>query len=91
MNTERIKLFQKALSDLRELIRRYPDLPPLQSVEKQLEYLIDLEKGNRNDRERLSEITLGVITAREIEDLDMKIADTLHKVSSEARVMEQEI
>ncbi len=91
MNTERIKLFQKALFDLHELIRQYPDLPPLRSVEKQLEYLIDLEEGKRNDRERLGEITLGVITAREIEDLDMKVADTLHKVISEARIMEQEI
>ena len=91
MKTERIKLFQKALSELRGLIKQYPDLPPLKSVEKQLEYLIDLEEGKRDDRERLSEITLGVITAREIEDLDMNVANTLHKVSGEARMMEKEL
>ncbi len=90
MNKKRVELFQKALHDLRDLIRQYPNLPPLHSIEKQLEYLIELEEGKRSDGERLSEITLGVITAREVEDLDMKLADTLHQVSSEVRLMEQE-
>lgn len=67
--------------------RRHPDLPFLESIHHQLQYLADLVEGRRQDRERLKDIIIGVLAAREIETLDAKYADLLHQVSGEVEKM----
>jgi hypothetical protein len=69
------------------LLTKYPNSIALLSVSRQIEYLIGLEDGSVSDRSRLKEITIGVITAREIEPLDDDAAETFYQIASEAKVM----
>jgi hypothetical protein len=82
--SERLKLFEHALEECRRLLVQYPGNGALQSIQKQLEYLIGLESGAHADRTRLREIIIGVQTAREIEPLDEGVAEVFYKVASEA-------
>ena len=54
---------------------------------EQLKYLIDLEDGTNNDRSQLDTINLGQIGARDIEQLDVYLADLLNDVSAEVSKM----
>jgi hypothetical protein len=69
------------------LIARYPSSTALLSVSRQIEYLIGIDGGSVTDRSRLKEITIGVITAREIEPLDDDAAETFYQIASEAKQM----
>ncbi|HXE04808.1 MAG TPA: immunity protein Tsi6 family protein [Bryobacteraceae bacterium] len=69
------------------LLSQYPTNTALQSVAKQIEYLIGLESGSNSDRSRLKDITIGVLTAREIEPLDDDAAETFYQISSTAKRM----
>jgi len=62
----------------------------LRSVTKQLEYLIEFSAGKRNDRERLKDITIGILTVREIEVLDAGLAEKLYQVDDEVEQMRRE-
>ncbi len=86
----RIELFKKALAECQRLLQQYPDERSLKSVENQLLYLIDLEEGRRQDRNLLAKINLGLIAAREIEDLELPFAELLHKVSAQADQMRRD-
>ena len=59
----------------------------IDSVIRQIDYLIDLETGLSTDRSRLKEIILGVQAAREIEPLDADLAEMLYTVSEQAQRM----
>lgn len=87
MNAERIILFEKAESEIQMLIEQYPMIEQFQSVKSQLEYLIDIETGKRNDYERLEDVNIGLITVREIEDRNMDIANLMYEVTSEVEKM----
>lgn len=87
MNTERIKLFEKAVSEIQMLIEQYPMIEQFQSVKIQLEYLIDIEEKRRTDYERLEDINIGLITVREIEDRNMDTANLMYEVTSEVEKM----
>lgn len=52
-----------------------------------MDYLIDLESKLIHNRELLTRINIGVIAAREIENLDMPIALDIYKVCSEVTKM----
>lgn len=69
------------------LLSQYPSSNALLSVFRQIEYLIGLESGAIADRSRLKEITIGVITAREIEPLDDEAAETFYQIAGEAKRM----
>lgn len=85
--SERLKLFQDALNGCQQLAQNYPGNTTLESIEKQLEYLIGLEVGVVNDRARLRDIIIGVQTAREVEVLDENVAALLYKAASESARM----
>ena len=68
---KRSQLFQSALARCRESFMGYPEDPAAPVLIKQLEYLVDLETGVRNDREGLNDITIGIIAARIVEDFDV--------------------
>jgi hypothetical protein len=87
MKQDRLHLFEQGLESCRDLLARYPDSRAVQSISKQIEYLISLEKGLVTDASRLGEITIGILTVREIESLDENAADLFHKISAEARRM----
>ena len=51
----------------------------LQSVQVQLEWLLEFYEGRSTDRAKLSQLTFGHIAAREIEGTDPALAGALHK------------
>ncbi|WP_440994564.1 immunity protein Tsi6 family protein [Cysteiniphilum litorale] len=85
--SDRKLLFETALLECKILLDKYPENVSLISIFNQIEYLLALTTNASCDRSRLNEITIGVITAREIESLDERVADLLYKVSGEARLM----
>lgn len=84
MKSERLALFESGLEQCNALLSRYPDSRPAQSIKIQIEFLIGLETGTQHDVTRLREITIGVLTAREIEPLDESVAEVFYKVATEA-------
>lgn len=84
---QRIQLFEEALRECNNLMEKYSTLRSLESIRQQLEYLLALEKGDREDRSRLKDIVIGPLTAREIEPLSQKAADLFYRVAAEARSM----
>ena len=83
----RLALFQDAHARAKALYKTYPELMTIDSVIRQIDYLIDLETGLSTDRSRLKEIILGVQAAREIEPLDADLAEMLYTVSEQAQRM----
>ncbi|SDY89756.1 hypothetical protein SAMN04515617_12817 [Collimonas sp. OK242] len=85
--SERLKLLESGKKRCDELLSKYPGSVALQSVAKQIEYLIELEQGIHSDRSRLKDITIGVLTAREIEQLDDDAAEIFYQIASASKVM----
>lgn len=67
------------------LLRRFPDLPALLSVSRQITYLLSLATGQSTDRSLLKTINIGVLAAREIEPLTEDGAEILYKIASKIR------
>ncbi len=83
----RLNLFSDALGKAREAYAKAPYMFPLESVIKQLEYLVSLETGMTVDRTKLESIIVGDIAARDIDTFDAELGETLHAVSAEVRQM----
>ena len=81
-----LDIFLEALRRVEDLHSKFPDVQTIQSIIRQLEYLIGVKNGS-NDRSRLGEIILGVQAAREIEPLDGELAELLYRISDEAKQM----
>ena len=86
----RHELFTSALLRARGFVERYPSEPAIQSILRQLEYLIAVEEGKRSDFQRLKEIIIGVLAMREIEVLDEGFAELLYSVDAEVDKMKYE-
>jgi hypothetical protein len=80
-----IQLLQDALARTRALRGRYPSHPPLDSVVSQLEYLIAIHEGGEESREKLLNLSIGVIAAREVEGIDDRLAEMLYDIAAEAK------
>jgi hypothetical protein len=87
----RLRLFEEGRAAVDELERRWPSLSYLSSLRAQLDYLEAVERGAEPDRTRLTTINIGVITAKDIEDRDRRLADVLHEIAGTAREMETKI
>lgn len=83
----RLQLLELGRQKCSALLGQYPSSTALLSVSRQIAYLIGLEDGSVVDRSRLKDITIGVITAREIEPLDDDAAETFYQIASEAKLM----
>lgn len=83
----RRQLLEQGRQFCNALLAQYPDSQALLSISRQIEYLIGLESGATMDRSRLKEITIGVLTAREVEPLNEEASEIFHKISSEASRM----
>lgn len=82
----RIEIFELALQKTKAVLSKNPTMFPLESVVKQINYLIDVERGAVG-RDDLKTINIGQIAARDIDDFDEDLADILHTVSAEVRGM----
>lgn len=83
----RLELLEQGEKKCSELLAKFPDSIALHSVAKQIDYLIGLERGLHSDRSRLKDITIGVLTAREIEQLDLDAAETFYQIASTSKGM----
>ena len=86
----RLAAFKTALAAMAGLHTRYPDDPALNSIIVQLDYLVELETGQRDDRERLNDITIGVLAVREVEPLDREIAEVLYNAVEQVENMKNQ-
>ena len=74
-----------ALERLRVVMAREPvPLPPLESVERQLEYLRDVLDGSARP-DRLDRIVLTVYAFREVEPLDAELAARIGDIAEAVR------
>ncbi len=71
-----------ALERTEQRIAERPDLVPLISIQKQLEYLINFNNG-AVDGSRLKDINVGLVAVREIENWDDDLAGLLYKIDVE--------
>lgn len=83
----RKKLLELGRQKCSVLLGQYPSSTALLSVLRQIEYLTGIDDGSITDRSRLKDITIGVMTAREIEALDDDAAETFYQIASEAKQM----
>ena len=74
-NTE---VFRQALSGCQKLGQQFPGNPLLAAAQAQLQYLVELEQGKRLDWERLTDLSLGLITVREVEGVDDALANWIY-------------
>lgn len=79
---DREELFLNALDKSIAALDRAPFMFPLESVIRQLTYLIEVEKGLA-PKDQLLTFDLGSIAARDIDQFDDELASLLHKVSAE--------
>jgi hypothetical protein len=77
----RLPLFKQTLFECQKRLKMSPDSQPLRSIEKQLEYLIDLEEGRRVDVQLIANLNLGLLAARELEPHDMELANLIYDVT----------
>lgn len=84
---DRLQLYENGLESVSQLLAQYPSSGALLSVKNQIQYLLDLEQGVIADRSRLKEITIGALTAREIEPLDDAAAEIFYQIGSAAKTM----
>jgi hypothetical protein len=85
----RLSLFKKTLEMCRARLKKSSTSQPLHSIEKQLEYLIDLEEGRRSDIERMADLNLGLLAARELEPHDMELANLVYDVTQAVKQMKK--
>jgi hypothetical protein len=83
----RLQHFQSALDHCARLLKQYPNSRALESIMEQLRYLVGVESGSVSDRSRIRTINIGVLAAREVEDMDEEAARVLHSVAAEVRKM----
>jgi hypothetical protein len=79
-------LFKQALAECRKRLADQPDFQPLRSIEKQLQYLIDLDEG-RADFSLVANLNLGLLAVREFEPHDMAFANLLYEVTDSVEKM----
>jgi len=87
---KREMLFSKAVEKSKEALEKAPFMFPLESVIRQLNYLIEVEKGIA-PKGQLSTINIGQIAARDIDEFDEDLADLLHEVSAEVDELVKEL
>lgn len=54
----------------------------MESIDIQLDYLMQLLDNKISDRARLKDITIGIIAVREIEGVDDELAELLYEIDA---------
>lgn len=78
-----LSVLEDALAGVCRLLAERQGAQSLQSIVEQLEYLIAYAKAE-NDGAKLGGINIGVLAMREVEDADLRLAMTLHRIGNEA-------
>lgn len=78
-------LLQTAQEQVERLIATWPGVPPLDSIRRQLAYLIEYTDG-LNDGGHLADVNLGVLAMREVEPRDVSTAELLYEVAEAVRL-----
>ncbi len=86
----RKQLIEKALFKSREVKLKFPTYFFWDTLERQLEYLLDLAENKTCDKSKLKNMTIGILTVREIEGLDEELSDSLYQVADMAEKMRWE-
>lgn len=87
---DRVDFLQMVKSKAIEYQTRFSNDVTIESILKQLDFLIALSEGKRFDRERLADIIIGILTVREIEPVDYELAEQLYKVVDIVEEMKRE-
>jgi hypothetical protein len=87
---ERVQLFWQCVAAVDALEVEYPGDPTLQSIRGQLRFLIKQAAGDPRDQDGLDRINIGVLTVRQVEDMNDDVAQLLHRASGEAKRMRSE-
>jgi predicted metal-dependent hydrolase len=88
MSLKRVAVIRKSLAWVQEELEKYPEEIALDSVRNQLIYLLGLVEGTHEDRSKLSDITLGLLGARELDGvIPEQLTELLCEVQGEARRM----
>ena len=74
----------ETMASLRKMRAGHFVCPSMDSAMIQLEYLLLFLQGG-SDRSRLADINIGVIAVREIEAVDMELADLMHEIQGWVR------
>lgn len=85
--TDRLQLLKDGQAYCEALARQYPQIAALASIRAQIDYLLALVQGESSDRSRLGQITIGVLTAREVEPLDDDGVEILYQIATLARTL----
>jgi hypothetical protein len=83
----RLNMFRTATESVERLLLNYPNSVALKSVIAQLRYLIEVEAGVSKDTSKLGQINIGVLAAKEVEDMDVGVAEELYTVTAEVKKM----
>lgn len=86
-DANRVAVFERARKACAKLLQDYPHSGPLRSVLDQLDYLLALEAGTTRDRAPLGRLNFGVIAAKEVESMDVRVAFLLYAAQEEAKHM----
>lgn len=78
-------LIRNAIARLDVVSYRGEILQIFVSIRNQLFFLANYDPQNAIDRARIRDIVFGVQAAREVEMIDMELAEILHEVSSQVR------
>jgi hypothetical protein len=83
----RLELLTSALDKCKAYLQSEPGGWLWPSLIEQLSYLVDLESGQKTDRELLKNICVGAMAARNVEDRDFDLAKMLYKIQAEVQEM----
>ncbi len=77
-----VVLLSQAAAETNTMLSETPDNPSLLSIKAQLEYLRRYAAGQITD-DRLKDINLGLLAAREIQGWNDALANMLHEISAQ--------
>nr|WP_295746042.1 immunity protein Tsi6 family protein [uncultured Acidocella sp.] len=80
-------MIQQATQLVEVKLREHPDFRPLLSIKAQLAYLTDYI-SRVAEGSRLKDINIGLVAAREIEGWDDDLANLLHQIAVQVRILQ---
>ena len=82
-----LDLFTSALTKCQRYSTEEPGSWLWPSLVEQLSYLVELASGRSSDTTRLAKVCVGAMAAKNIEDRDAELANTLYDVQAAAQQM----
>lgn len=80
-----IALIQDALEGVKILEKKYEWSSALKSIREQLEFLEKIEKISDENLSKIRKLNIGVLAAREVQDMNINLAEKLYKIASQIK------